>query len=159
MRTVIIADDEPVVRMDLRETLEELGFQVAGEAEDGFDAVELCRRMHPEIVLMDVKMPVFNGLSASSVILREQLADCVILLTAYSDREIVEKAADVGVNGYLVKPVSREALQPAIEVALAQSHTLKETRKQAMVAEKKLKEDRLIHRAQAALAKQEGILS
>ena len=121
MKTVLIVDDEPITRMDLSDMLRELGFGVAGEAADGFDAMELCRLKRPDVVLMDVKMPIFDGLSASETILAEELAGCVVLLTAFSDPEIIRRAGAAGVTGYLVKPVDQKSLLPTIEVALAQS--------------------------------------
>ncbi len=156
MRTVVIADDEPVVRMDLRDMMEELGFFVAGEAEDGFEAIELCRKSNPDIVLMDIRMPFFDGLSASKTITSENLCQCVVLLTAYSDKEMIADAAEAGVSGYLVKPVTKEMLLPAIEVALAQSRRLQAERKRAEEAESKVADDRIIRKAQRLIAEREG---
>ena len=110
MNTVVIVDDEPITRMDLSDMLRELGFTVAGEAADGFDAIELCRSLRPDVVLMDVRMPVFDGLTATETILEEDLAGCVILLTAFSDREIIDRASRAGVTGYLVKPIDQKSL-------------------------------------------------
>lgn len=156
MRTVVIADDEPITRMDLADMLGELGFSVVGQAADGFDAVELCRVHRPDVVLMDVKMPVFDGLSASEQILAQELAGCVILLTAFHDRDMVERASGAGVTGYLVKPVDARALLPAIEVALAQSLRLRESRREAEQAQRQVQEDRLVHKAQRLLAQNQG---
>ncbi|MEG2074767.1 MAG: response regulator, partial [Angelakisella sp.] len=121
MHTAIVVDDEPITRMDLSDMLREQGFSVVGEASDGFDAIELCRSLSPDVVLMDIRMPVFDGLSASETILSEELAGCVVLLTAFSSKELVERANQIGVTGYLVKPVEERLLLPTIEVALAQS--------------------------------------
>ena len=153
MRTVVIVDDEPITRMDLADMLEEVGFSVAGEAADGFDAVEICRDKRPDVVLMDVNMPVFDGLTAAETILAEELAGCVVLLTAFSDREIIDRASKAGVTGYLVKPVAQQALLPAIEVAYAQAEELRKSRRKASEAEQSLEESRLIHKAQQLLAK------
>lgn len=155
MKTVAIAEDEPITRMDICAMLEELGFSVAGEATDGFDAIELCRRTRPDVILMDVKMPVFDGLAAAETICREELAGCVVMLTAFSDEEIVERAAKAGVTGYLVKPIDRSKLLPTIEVAYAQSCRLRESRRAADEAQKKLREDRTIHKAQRLFAQQQ----
>ena len=156
MKKVIIVDDEPITRMDLSDMLQELGFSVIGEAADGFDAIELCRSLHPDIVLMDVKMPIFDGLTASETILDEDLAECVILLTAFSDRDVIERASSAGVTGYLVKPIEQKSLLPTIEVAYAQSQRLKEVRKQAADAERRILENRQIMKAQQYLAKTQG---
>ena len=155
MKTVAVAEDEPITRMDICAMLEDLGFSVAGEASDGFDALELCRRTRPDVILMDVKMPIFDGLAAAETICREDLAGCVVMLTAFSDEEIVARAAKAGVTGYLVKPIDRSKLLPTIEVAYEQSCRLRESRQAAEEAQKKLKEDRVIHKAQRVFAQQQ----
>lgn len=99
MHTVVIVDDEPITRMDLADMLQEIGFSVAGQAADGFDAIELCRALHPDVVLMDVRMPVFDGLTATETILEEDLAGCVILLTAFSDGTSLTGPARPGLQG------------------------------------------------------------
>ena len=157
MISVVVIDDEPITRMDIAGMLKDLGYSVAGEAGDGFDAVALCRAKHPDVVLMDVKMPVFDGLSASKVILDEDLAGSVVLLTAFSDEEIVEKASRIGVSGYLVKPVEQQRLRPVIEVAVAQSRRLRESRKETEDANRRLEESKLIARAQSVYAKKEHV--
>ena len=150
MRTVIIVDDEPITRMDLAEMLAELDFTVLGEAGDGFDAIELCRARRPDVVLMDVKMPVFDGLTAAETIVADDLAECVVLLTAFGQRDIVERANRIGVTGYLVKPIEQRMLLPTIEVALAQSRRLRQSRRQ-------VEESKVIARAQGLLAKEMGV--
>ena len=114
---VLIADDEALLRLDLREMLEEAGHKVAGEAENGKIAVELAKKEKPDLVIMDVKMPVMDGLEAAKIIGEAKLAP-VLLLTAYSQQDIVRQATDSGVFAYLVKPVREEELFPAIEVAI-----------------------------------------
>lgn len=157
MTTIAVIDDEPITRMDIAGMLKDLGYRVVGEAGDGFDAVALCRAKHPDVVLMDVKMPVFDGLSASKIILDEDLAGSVVLLTAFSDEEIVEKASRIGVSGYLVKPVEQQRLRPVIEVAVAQSRRLRESKKETEDANRRLEESKLIARAQGLYAKKEGL--
>lgn len=93
---VVIADDEPITRMDLKELLSEEGYQVVGEAADGFDAVEACKQSRPDLVLMDIKMPLLDGLSAAKILFEENLADTVMMLTAYSEREFVDEAKHIG---------------------------------------------------------------
>ena len=107
---VVIADDEPITRMDLKELLSEEGYQVVGEAADGFDAVEACKQSRPDLVLMDIKMPLLDGLSAAKILFEENLADTVMMLTAYSEREFVDEAKHIGVAGYLVKPIDEKSL-------------------------------------------------
>lgn len=155
-RTAVIVDDEPVTRMDLADMLEEAGFRVAGEAGDGFDAVELCEEKRPDVVLMDVKMPVFDGLTAAETILSRELAGCVVLLTAFQDREIVERAGRIGVTGYLAKPIDPRCLLPTLELALAQSERLRGSREQTRLVRQQMEDDRLVHRAQRAMARRMG---
>ena len=152
MKTVAVVDDEPITRMNLREMLEELGYSVTAEAADGFDAVEICRKKHPDVVLMDVRMPVFDGLTAAKSILLERLAGCVVMLTAFSDMELVEKAVDIGVTGYLVKPVEQRLLRPTIEVAYNQRQRLLESMEETRQALEKIQQSKVIRNAQAKLS-------
>ena len=126
---VVIADDEPISRMDLKELLTEGGYTVVAEVSDGFDAVENCKLYHPDLVLLDIKMPFLDGLAAAKIIYEEELADTIIMLTAYSEREFVEQAKDYGVSGYLVKPIDEKSLIPNIELVVAQSKEMKRLRK------------------------------
>lgn len=157
MIRIAIVDDEPITRMDIAGMLEDLGYEIAGEASDGFDAVELCRKTSPDLVLMDVKMPVFDGLSAAERILSAHLAGCVVLLTAFNDTEIIESAKRIGVTGYLVKPVEQRLLRPTIEMALTQAQRLRESERETEAAKKQLADSKVIARAQAVLAKREHI--
>lgn len=115
---VIIADDESLIRMDLREMLTNLGYLVIGEAGDGLSAVKLTRDLRPDILLMDIKMPDLDGIEAARILTEERLAP-VLLLSAYSQQELIQRARQAGVAGYLVKPFRENDLAPAIEVALA----------------------------------------
>ena len=115
---VVIADNESIIRMDLKELLEEAGHAVVAEAADGLQAVEMTRKHKPDLVIMDIKMPEMDGIAAAKIISNEKLAP-VLLLTAYSQKEIVEKAKDSGVLAYLVKPVKESNLFPAMEIALS----------------------------------------
>lgn len=153
MKTIMIVDDEPLTRMDLSDMLRELGFEVVGEAADGFDAIVLCRAKHPDIVLMDVRMPVFDGLTASATIFEEDLAGCIVLLTAFSDQDLIDRAAKAGVTGYLVKPIDQKALLPTLEIAYAQGQRLRSSQQQAEAAQQRIRDDRQIRKAQQYLAR------
>ena len=155
-KTIVIADDEPITRMDISDMLQELGYDVIGEGADGFDAIELCRAKKPDIALLDIKMPIFDGLAASETILSEDLTGCVVLLTAINDRDIIARASSAGVAGYLVKPIDQAALLPTLEVAYAQGQRLRESRKETQEAQRKIREDRQIHKAQQYLARSQG---
>ncbi|MCX7790698.1 MAG: response regulator, partial [Chloroflexaceae bacterium] len=117
---LLIADDDPLIRMNLREMLQEQGYLVVGETGDGLSAVNLTRQVRPELVLLDVKMPHMDGITAAKMIYDEHLAP-VLLLTAYSSRELVEQARAAGVLGYLLKPVRDAELMALIEVTVALS--------------------------------------
>ena len=116
--TVVIAEDELITRMDIGEILEVAGYKVVGLAKDGLEAVDFCRKEKPDLAILDIKMPLLGGLEATKIIKKENLAKCVVLLTAFSDAEYIEKARDLGVMTYLVKPFDESTLIPAIEIAL-----------------------------------------
>ena len=115
---VVIAEDEALIRLDLKETLQELGYDVVGEAGDGEQAVALAEELRPDLVILDVKMPVLDGISAARRIAGARIAP-VVILTAFSQRDLVERARDAGAMAYLVKPFSSADLMPAIEMALS----------------------------------------
>jgi AmiR/NasT family two-component response regulator len=115
---VVIAEDEALIRLDLKEMLEEEGYNVVGEAGDGEQAIELAREHKPDLVILDVKMPKMDGISAAEKIAEERIAP-VLMLTAFSQRDLVERARDAGAMAYLVKPFQKSDLVPAIEIALS----------------------------------------
>ena len=117
-RTVVIAEDEALIRMDLAEMLAEEGFSVVGQAGDGARAVELAKEHRPDLVILDVKMPILDGIAAAEQIAALRIAP-VVILTAFSQRELVERARDAGAMAYLVKPFSQTDLVPAIEMAVS----------------------------------------
>ncbi len=121
---IIIADDESIVRTDLKEMLTSMGYLVVGEAGDGQSAVKLARDLKPDVMLMDVKMPKMDGIEAAKILTEEQIAP-VVLLTAFGQKELVERAKEAGVVGYLVKPFRETDLMPAIEVALSRFNEFK----------------------------------
>lgn len=157
MKTVVIADDEPIIRMDLAEQLTGLGFRVVASVADGFDAVEYCRKHHPDLALLDIKMPMFDGLSAAETIVREETTECIVLLTAFNDREFWERAKDIGVSGYLVKPISEKTLLPAIEIAMEQSRRNRETQKEIRKLREQLQAGKTIEQAKRIIAERDGI--
>ena len=144
---VVIADDEPITRMDIKEILISEGYEVIAEAADGFDAVELCKNHHPDLILMDVKMPLLDGLSAARIIHEEQLADTVMLVTAYSEREFVDEAKTAGVGGYLVKPIDEKSLIPSIELAVTRGREMKRLRKDMEKVSERLENRTIIEKA------------
>lgn len=154
---VVIADDEGITRADLRERLELKGYEVAGEAADGFDAIELCRRIKPELVLLDIKMPMLDGLSAAKVIHEQELAGCIVMLTAYSDSEFVKKAGELGVMGYVVKPIDDRHLIPTLEIALERSGEVQSLKRQLTKKEQQLEERKVVDKAKGLLMKSSGI--
>ena len=121
---IVVAEDEALIRLDLAEMLEELGYDVVGQASDGEQAVALVNEHKPDVVIMDVKMPVLDGLSAAEQIGKERIAP-VIMLTAFSQKELVERARDAGVMAYIVKPFTQADLAPAVDIATSRWAELK----------------------------------
>ncbi len=157
MRKAIVVDDDPIARLDLSQMLEELGYSVDGVAADGFDAVEASRRVRPDVILMDVNMPVFDGLGAAESILSEKLAGCVVIVSGYSDRANIARAAQAGVSGWIVKPVEKKQLQPVLEIAQFGAARVESLRAENALLEKKLADQKMIDRAKALLAEQQDI--
>lgn len=122
-RTVVIAEDEVLIRMDLKEMLTEEGYEVVGEAGDGQTAIDLATEKRPDLVILDVKMPVLDGIAAAEAIARGRLAP-VVMLTAFSQRDLVERARDAGAMAYLIKPFTSSDLVPAIELAVSRFQEL-----------------------------------
>ncbi|MEY4067691.1 MAG: hypothetical protein RLZZ332_27 [Actinomycetota bacterium] len=156
MTKIVIAEDEAIIRLDLRELLEEEGYQVVGEAGRGDQAVTLAEQLRPDVVILDVKMPGMDGIEAAKQICA-QGHSAVLMLTAFSQREIVEQARDAGALAYLVKPFQKSDLVPAIELASAR---FAETR--ALVAEvgelqERLEARKILDRAKGMLADQHGM--
>lgn len=154
---IVVVDDDPIIRMDLIMTLESAGYEVAGEARDGIEGVNLCETQKPDAVLMDIQMPLFNGLSAAQMINARGLCDCIIILTAYSMEEYVRAAADQGIMGYLVKPVSRETLVPAVEIALSRAASIRTLQKEVDGAKQVAKDRKVIERGKGILMKNENL--
>lgn len=153
---IVIADDEPIILLDLRQMLEELGISVVGEASDGRQAVEKVRQLKPDLAILDVKMPEMDGIEAARLLHEERLAP-VILLTAYSDNELIQRAKQAGVYGYLVKPFKQADLMPAIEVALARYQEARELEQQVDDLKETLETRKIIERAKGILMDTYGL--
>ncbi|MBI1756022.1 MAG: response regulator [Fimbriimonas ginsengisoli] len=153
---VLIADDDPIIRLDLKQMLENLDYEVVGEAADGKEAVSLARETQPDICILDVKMPVMDGIEAVTQIAEEQLAP-TILLTAYSDRELVERAREAGVFAYLVKPFKPSDLPPAIEVARGRFDACRQLEKEVGSLTERLETRKLLDRAKGILMADLGV--
>lgn len=153
---VVIADDESIICMDLREMLNNLGYLVVGEAGDGRSAVSLARELRPDVLLMDVKMPDMDGIEAAQVLTQEKIAP-VVLLTAFSQRDLVDRARDAGVAGYLVKPIHEADLAPAIEIALARFREFKELEQEVGDLQDQLETRKLVDRAKGILMDTQGL--
>lgn len=147
---IIIADNESIIRMDLKELLQEAGHEVIAEASDGLKAVELTRKLQPDLVIMDIKMPEMDGITASKIISNEKIAP-VLLLTAYSQKEIVDKAKDSGVLAYLVKPVKEANLFPAMEIALSRFREFTDLEKELEDIKNSLETRKILDRAKGIL--------
>ncbi|MDU2064185.1 MAG: response regulator [Sporomusaceae bacterium] len=147
---IVIADNESIIRMDLKELLEEAGHEVVGEASDGAKAVDLARRLKPDLVIMDIKMPEMDGITAARILSTDKVAP-VLLLTAFSQKEIVDKAKDSGVLAYLVKPVKEANLFPAIEIALSRFREFSELEKELEDVKNSLEMRKILDRAKGIL--------
>ena len=153
---VVIAEDEAIIRLDLRETLEEEGYEVVGETGRGDKAVELVRELKPDLAILDIKMPHMDGLEAARLIGQERICG-VLMLTAFSQREVVEDARDAGALAYLVKPYQKSDLIPAIEVAIGRFRELQQLSGEVDALGEQLEARKVIDRAKGVLIDQFGL--
>ncbi|HVL27197.1 MAG TPA: response regulator [Acidimicrobiales bacterium] len=154
---VVIAEDEAIIRLDLKETLEEEGYEVVGETGRGDEAVTLVRDLEPDVAILDIKMPGdMDGIAAAREIARARKA-AVLILTAFSQRDLVQKATEAGAMNYLVKPFQKSALIPAIEVALGRFADLRASEQESDELREMLTTRRLVHRAQGVLQDHHGM--
>ena len=153
---ILVAEDETIIRLDLKDLLERAGFEVCAEARDGEEAVELARSARPDLALMDVKMPRLDGIEAAKRILEERPIP-IVMLTAYGQQELVARAAEAGVFGYLVKPFREQDLLPAIHTAQARHAELQTLREEAESLQEALAARKVIERAKGLLMEKEGL--
>ena len=156
MTRVLVAEDETIIRLDLRGLLEGAGFEVCAEAKDGEEAVALARETQPDVALLDVKMPRLDGIEAARRILDERPIP-IVMVTAYGEREVVSRAVDAGVFGYLVKPFREQDLVPAIRTARARHEELAALREEAESLAEALAARKAIERAKGLLMEREGL--
>lgn len=153
---ILIADDESLIRLDLKEMLTHLGYDVVAEVGDGAAAIELSRKLKPDLVVMDIKMPEVDGIAAAEILTREQIAP-VVLLTAYSDQALVERARDAGVVGYVVKPFREAELLPVIELSLTRFAEFTALRKEVGDLRDALETRKVVERAKGVLMEVHGL--
>lgn len=152
---VVIAEDEAIIRMDLRETLEEEGYDVVGETGRGDEAVELVRDLQPDLAILDIKMPGMDGIEVARIINNEKICG-ILILTAFSQREVIEQARDVGALAYLVKPFQKSDLVPAIEVAIGRFRELRSLTGEIDALGEQLENRKIIDRAKGVLMNDHG---
>jgi len=153
---VVIAEDEAIIRLDLREILEEEGYEIVAETGRGDEAIELVRQHQPDVVILDIRMPGADGLQAAKVIAGERLA-AVLMLTAFSQRDLIEQARDAGALAYLVKPFDRNDLVPQIEVALGRHREIVALSKEVKGLEQQIETRRTVDRAKGILMDESGL--
>jgi response regulator NasT len=153
---VVIAEDEAIIRLDLKETLEEEGYDVVGETGRGDEAVKLVAELQPDVAILDIKMPGMDGLAAAREIAKERGA-AVLILTAFSQRDLIEQARDAGALAYLVKPFQRSELIPAVEVALGRFQEVKALESEVKDLADQLETRRLVDRAKGHLMDGQGL--
>ncbi|MGH3907439.1 MAG: ANTAR domain-containing response regulator [Pseudonocardiaceae bacterium] len=155
-RRVLVAEDDALIRLDLVEILSEEGYAVVGEAGDGEQAVELAERLGPDVIMMDVKMPKMDGIDAASIIAERRIAP-VVILTAFSQRELVERARDAGAMAYLVKPFGRGDLVPAVELAVSRFRELTALETEVAGLADRLESRKLVERAKGLLMARQAL--
>jgi len=153
---ILIADDESIIRLDLKKTLENMGHRVVAEAADGRTAVELARKGELDLAILDIKMPEMDGLDAAKIITEEKICP-VLLLTAYSQQDLIDRAKQAGVFGYLVKPFKEADLLPAIEIAISRYKELEALEEEVSSLQDKLETRKLVDRAKGILMDKRGM--
>ena len=155
-RRVLIAEDEAIIRLDLKEMLEEEGFEVVGEASDGDAALRIAEEQRPDLIIMDIKMPGMDGLTAAEKV-NEQNLGAVLILSAFSQKDLVKRAAEAGAMGYLVKPFQKTDLIPAIDIALARHAQMASIKEEAGSLAEQLETRKVVDRAKGHLMDAQGM--
>jgi AmiR/NasT family two-component response regulator len=153
---IIIAEDDTLIRMDLKEELQRQGYLVIGDVGDGESAVNLARELRPDLVVMDIRMPQMDGITAAETLTRESLAP-VVLLTAFSDQELIDRAKEAGVVHYLTKPWRQSDLKPAIEIALSRFQEYRVLQRKVTDLEERLATRKVVERAKGLLMQKQGL--
>ena len=154
---VVLVEDNQIIRMDCRQMLELAGFEVVAEGKDGLEAIHLCQKHHPDVVLLDIEMPNLDGISAARQIFLDRSCPVIVFLTAYFEEKLIQEATDVGAFGYLVKPLDEKTLISTIQVAYAKSKQKQDMEEQLTVLSQKLEDRKVIERAKGLLMKQKGL--
>jgi AmiR/NasT family two-component response regulator len=153
---IIVAEDDTLIRMDLKEELQRQGYLVVGDVGDGESAVNLARELRPDLVVMDIRMPQMDGISAAEIMTRESVAP-VVLLTAFSDQELIDRAKEAGVVHYVTKPWKQSDLKPAIEVALTRFQEYREMESKVKDLEERLATRKVVEQAKGLLMQKQGL--
>lgn len=154
---IVIAEDETLTRMDISEMLHENGYEVIGEASDGLEALKICRETPPDILLLDVKMPLMGGLQVAKILNEEGFSGCIIILTAYNTKQYINEATERSVMGYLIKPIDEEIFLSRLEMIYSTHERLLRFKDEATGAKQKLEERKKIEKAKGILMKNKNI--
>lgn len=154
---IVVVDDEALVRMDFVEMLEQAGFEVVAQAADGIAAIEMCQKYLPDVVILDIEMPLLDGISAAKKISQDGLAGSVVFLTAYSSDKHLKQASEIGASGYLVKPLDEKSFIPTIKIAMSKGQALMALQKKIDQLETDLQSRKLVERAKGILMKKSNI--
>ncbi|MBS5788005.1 MAG: response regulator [Clostridioides difficile] len=150
-RKILLVDDDPLIRGDIKDMLLDRGYNIVGEASDGFEAVEECKKHSPDLVILDIDMPILDGIKAGKIITKENLAGGILLLTSFDGDEYIEKAKSIGAFGYIVKPPNEKSLIPSIEMCLSKVEEFEKMKKNLDKINSKLTERKIIEKAKGIL--------
>jgi AmiR/NasT family two-component response regulator len=156
-RKILLVDDDPLIRADIKDMLLDRGYNIIGEASDGFEAVEECKKHSPDLVILDIDMPILDGIKAGKIINKENLAGGILLLTSFEGDEYLEKAKSIGAFGYIVKPPNEKIIIPTIEMCLSKVEEFEKMKKNLDDINSKLTERKIIEKAKGILIKEYSI--